>query len=694
MVLDEVDEELARFGVELDFASSPLRFGSWVGGDRDGNPFVTPELTTEILLIQHEVGFRQLFHLLDELIRALSNSTAIIGVTPELAASMEDDRRHLPDVYDRFIRLDAEEPYRLKCSYIRERLTNTRERMKDDTEHEPGRDYRHLEQFVAELALVSDSLSANRAGAVADGILRRTASLVATFGFGVATLDVREHSDKHHGALAPMFDRLGELDRPYAELSRAERTDLLHRELEGTRPLSFPDLVLGDEEEKTYRTFRTIAAGLDRFGDGVIESYIVSMTRGADDILAAVVLGREAGLMAARGTGTRIGFVPLLETVAELRASGELLDELLSDPTYRRMVSARGEVQEVMLGYSDSNKDAGVTTSQWEILKAQRSLRDVATSHGVALRLFHGRGGTVGRGGGPSAEAILAQPYGTVDTFLKVTEQGEVISDKYALASLGREHLEACLAAVIESSLLHLESRQPASVLDRWSGAMEVISDAAETAYRELLEVDDFARYFGDSTPVAELGQLNLGSRPAHRPGGNPDVRALRAIPWVFGWTQSRQIIPGWFGVGAGITAARSTGLGPLLAEMYAEWPFFRTFVANVEMTLAKTDLAIAHTYVEALVEPSLHHVFDRIADECGATVAAVLEITGESDLVTSRPLLKRSLETRDDYLRPMHHLQVELLGRHRRAEGSDPVLQRALLITVNGIAAGLRNTG
>jgi phosphoenolpyruvate carboxylase len=694
MVLDEVDEELARFDIVLDFASSPLRFGSWVGGDRDGNPFVTPELTTEILLIQHEVGFRQSFHLIDELIRALSNSTAIIGVTPELTESMEADRAHLPEVYDRFIRLDAEEPYRLKASYIRERLTNTRERMKEDGEYRAGVEFRDLDEFLGELALVSESLTANRAGAVADGILRRTARLVGTFGFKVATLDVREHSDKHHAALAQMFDRLGELDRPYLELSRVERAGVLHRELEGTRPLSFPGLPLGDEEAKTFRTFRTVASALDRFGEGTIESYIVSMTKGADDILAAVVLGREAGLVEARGQGTRIGFVPLLETVAELRASGELLDELLSDPTYRRMVSSRGDVQEVMLGYSDSNKDAGVCTSQWEILKAQRALRDVATDHGVALRLFHGRGGTVGRGGGPSAEAILAQPYGTVDTFLKVTEQGEVISDKYALASLGREHLEACLAAVFESSLLHLESRQPASVLDRWSEAMEVVSDAAEAAYRTLLEVEGFARYFGDSTPVAELGQLNLGSRPAHRPGGNPDVRALRAIPWVFGWTQSRQIIPGWFGVGAGINAARDAGLGPLLAEMYTQWPFFRTFVANVEMTLAKTDLAIAHTYVEALVERPLHHVFDRIADEYRTTVAAILGITGESDLVASRPLLKRSLETRDDYLRPMHHLQVELLGRHRRAEGTDPVLQRALLITVNGIAAGLRNTG
>jgi phosphoenolpyruvate carboxylase len=694
VVLEEVDTELAGLGIELPFAASPLRFGSWVGGDRDGNPFVTPEVTTEVLLIQHELGFRQLRRLMDELVRSLSNSTALVGVSAELEASLERDRSSLPEVYDRYIRLDAEEPYRLKCSYIIQRLANTRDRMSARSPHRPGVDYRAVDDLVEDLRLVRDSLAAHRAGAVAGGIVRRTARLVGTFGFGMATLDVREHSAKHHAVVGEMVDRLGELDRPYAELDRAERRALLSRELDGARPLWSPTGTLGEEEAKTFATLRTVADALDRFGDGIIESYIVSMTKGADDILAAAVLGREAGLVEPRGRGARIGFVPLLETVAELRSAGQLLDQLLGDPAYRRIVGARGDVQEVMLGYSDSNKDAGVTTSQWEILKAQRSLRDVAVSHGVALRLFHGRGGTVGRGGGPSAEAILAQPYGTVDAFLKLTEQGEVISDKYGQPALGRENLEACLAAVIESSLLHLESRQPQSTLDRWSATMDLVSSAAERRYQSLLGVEGFASYFGQSTPVAELGDLNLGSRPSHRPGASADVSALRAIPWVFGWTQSRQIVPGWFGVGTGIAAARAAGHGQVLADMFARWPFFRTFVANVEMTLAKTDLAIAGTYVERLVDPSLHHVFDRIAEEYRATVEAILAVTGERDLVASRPLLRRSLDTRDDYLRPMHHLQVELLGRSRAVDRPDPALHRALLTTVNGIAAGLRNTG
>jgi phosphoenolpyruvate carboxylase len=694
LALDEIDRELARGGIALDFATSPLRFGSWVGGDRDGNPFVTPEVTNDVLLLQHEVGFTNLLALVDTCIGALSNSTAIVAITPELAASMEADRALLPEVYDRFIRLDAEEPYRMKFSYIRQRLVNTRRRMLENGPVRPGVEYREIAEVVEELRIVHDSLAAHRGGAIADGIVRRVARLVVTFGFGAATLDVREHSEKHHTVLGALFDALGELDVPYASLDRPQRAALLAGELDGARPLASHPPVLEGESARTFGTFVAIASALDRFGDGIVESYVISMTKGADDVLAAVLLAREAGLVAPRGASARIGFVPLLETVAELRQAASLLDELLTNPSYRRIVAARGDVQEVMLGYSDSNKDAGITTSQWEIHKAQRALRDAAGRHGVRLRLFHGRGGTVGRGGGPSAEAILAQPYGTVDAFLKLTEQGEVISDKYALGALGRENLEACIAAVIESSLLHQESRQPAEVLRRWDEAMECISTAAEAAYRELLGEPGFAEYFFTSTPVAELGELNLGSRPSHRPGGTADVASLRAIPWVFGWTQSRQIVPGWFGVGSGIAAARAAGLGDVLGEMYRSWPFFRTFIANVEMTAAKTDLAIARTYVAGLVAPELAGPFDRIEDEFATTVARVLEITGESRLVASRPLLARTFEVRDDYLRPMHHLQVELLSRRRRSPTVDPELQRALLITVNGIAAGMRNTG
>ena len=694
LLLEEVDDQLERLGITLGFGVSPLRFGSWVGGDRDGNPLVTPEVTTAVLALQHERAVRLLLGQIDELIQALSTSTTIVGISDELAESLVRDRALLPETFARFGELDADEPYRLKCTCIRQRLLNTQARVRAGERHRPGLDYGATAELLADLRLVYDSLLENRGELVARGRVLRLSRLITTFGLTLAVLDVREHAGKHHDALAALYDALGELSTPYRDLARPERRALLAHELSGARPLGTARRDLPAEARTTLGTFSAIAESLDRFGEEAIESYVISMTRGSDDILAAAVCAREAGLVDVRSGVARIGFVPLLETVAELKSAGHILDELLSEPAYRALVEARGRVQEVMLGYSDSNKDAGVTTSQCEIHKAQRELREVAHRHGVALRLFHGRGGTVGRGGGPSGEAILAQPHSTVDGFLKVTEQGEVISDKYGLAALGRENLEVSLAAVLESSLLHQQSRQAAETLERWAATMEVVSAAAEGAYRALVGREGLPRYYFSSTPVEELGDLNLGSRPSHRPGAGSDVSSLRAIPWVFGWTQSRQIVPGWFGVGTGLAAARAAGHEDVLAEMYASWPFFRTFMANVEMTLVKTDLAIARRYVEALTPAALHPILDELSEEHDATVSSVLSLTGEATLLEQRPLLKRTLEVRDDYLRPMHLLQIELLAR-RRAEGEpDPELQRALLLTVNSIATGLRNTG
>ncbi len=694
-LLDDLAAHLARLGVTLAPRARPVRFGTWVGGDRDGNPSVTPEVTMEVLGLQRELALRHLTTAVEDLTTTLSSSTLVVDISSALSDSLSVDRAALADVHARFGRLNAEEPYRLKCSFILQRLRNTRRRLAEGAPPRPGLEYSHTGELLDDLGLMRVSLLENRGDLVATGSLDRVIRTTAAMGMSLATMDIREHADRHHGALAVLFDRLDSGTAPYATLTREERRCLLSGELQSARPLKSPATRLTGVADDMLRLFETVRDALDVFGDEAIESYVVSMTRGADDILAAVVLAREVGLIDLTAGVARIGFVPLLETVEELRSSGPILDQLLSDPGYRRVVSLRGEVQEVMLGYSDSNKDAGITTSLWEIHRAQRALRDTARHHGVLLRLFHGRGGTVGRGGGPTGQAILAQPYGTLDGAIKITEQGEVISDKYGLPTLARLNLEFATAAVLQASLLHQESRVPHSVIEDWDEVMDVVSEAAHTSYRRLVDDPRLVEYFRASTPVEELAPLNIGSRPLRRAEARDrGLEALRAIPWVFGWTQSRQIVPGWFGVGTGLERARAEGWWPRVVGMYEEWHFFRTFISNVEMVLFKTDLDIARRYVERLVDPALHDLFDLIVDEHRRTVAAVLALTGEGRLLDNHPLLQRTLDTRNAYLDPISYLQVSLLSRLRASNADDPQLWRALLLTVNGIANGLRNTG
>ena len=679
-VLAQFTSEVKRLGVNLSLNARPLSFGTWIGGDRDGNPNITADVTKAAILLQNSHFTRTVFEHLDELRQALSISTKLAGVSAELEKSVQQDLEKLPEIENRYRRINVEEPYRLKATAIRHKLALTQARHTNGLPHFPGRDYKDTAELLSDFEIMRTSLLANNGELIATGLLERITRAIGAFGLTHATMDVREHSEVHHQLLSKLFANLT------SEIINAQ---LLSNEKPNTSDLD-------EQSDRCYKTFLATNELIDRFGPEVIESYIISMTKSADDVLAAVLIAKIAGLISldTKNEFAKIGFVPLLETVTELRSAGKILDDLLSNENYRKIVKLRGNSQEVMLGYSDSNKDAGITTSQWEIHKAQRKLRDVAIKHGVKLRLFHGRGGSVGRGGGPTYDALIALPWGSIDGQIKMTEQGEVISDKYGLPALAKENLELTLAAALEATILNRKPRQSAGDLNSWNECMDLISDHAFAAYRGLVQQPELPAYFYASTPVEQLGNMFLGSRPSRRPQDSGGLDSLRAIPWVFGWTQSRQIVPGWYGVGSGLKAAREAGKGELLQTLLKDWHFFRTFISNVEMTLAKTDLAIAHRYVSELVDPSLHKIFDQIKAEFELTVNELLLMTNKTEILGNQPILARTLQIRDTYLAPLQLLQISLLKRVRNQKEVDPLLARALLLTINGVAAGLRNTG
>ena len=687
-VLDDFAHEVARLGVTIEPTAKPLSFGSWIGGDRDGNPNVTADVTRETIVIQVGHAIRVISEALSQLRQSLSVSTRITNVSQELKNSVEQDLANIPEFEARYRRLNAREPYRLKTTAIVHRLELTRKRHAAGAPHVPGRDYANTDELLADLNLMRDSLMANHGELIATGELERIIRTISAFGLIHATMDVREHSQMHHAALANFG-----ISVDYASKEPGTRFDLLISELENQTPRSPENL--DDQSAKTLDTFKAINELISQFGPEVIETYIISMTKHPEDLLAAVVLAKEAGLININNGVAKIGFAPLLETVAELRAADVILEKLLANPTYRKLVSLRGDEQEVMLGYSDSNKDAGIATSQWEIHQAQRRLRDVAIKYGVKLRLFHGRGGSVGRGGGPTYDALIALPWGSLDGQIKMTEQGEVISDKYSIPTLARENVELTLAAALEATVLNRGPRQSEENLKQWNECMELISENSFQKYRNLVSHQDLPAYFYSSTPVEQLGDMFLGSRPSRRQGANDGIENLRAIPWVFGWTQSRQIVPGWYGVGTGLKAARAAGQVKVLKQMLEEWHFFKTFISNVEMTMAKTDLKMAQHYVDTLVPAELRHFFADIKAEFELTSQEINALRGNEDLLGDQPLLARTLQIRDQYLAPLHMMQVNLLERVRTAgDDADPLLRRALLLTINGVALGLRNTG
>ena len=684
-----LEDRLAAAGAGAPELAAFLQVGSWIGGDRDGNPYVTAEVLERALAMQATVA---LGHYLDELHVLGSQLSIALGLVSAsdallaLAARSPDDSPHRSD-----------EPYRRAISGIYARLAATHRALLGSAparhavaEAEP---YPSAAALAEDLDILHRSLTANGSAALARGRLRRLRRAVKVFGFHLAPLDLRQNSDVHERVVAELL----ELARPgtaYSAHDEAGRCALLLDELATARPLASPHVRYSDETESELAIFRAAREAHLRYGPAAIRQCIISKTDDVSDLLELAVLLKEAGLLRPLEHALDVNLVPLFETIGDLENAAGVMERLFSLPVYRTLLAARGDTQEVMLGYSDSNKDGGFLTSGWALYKAEGELVATFARHGVKLRLFHGRGGSVGRGGGPSYQAILAQPEGAVQGQIRLTEQGEVIGAKYGNPEVGRRNLEVLVAATLETSLRPAGGEAtPPAFLD----AMQALSDAAFAAYRGLVyETEGFEQYFWESTVISEIAGLNIGSRPASRKKGTR-IEDLRAIPWVFSWSQCRLMLPGWLGFGSAVQAFLGRhpddGLA-LLQRMHREWSFFATLLSNMDMVLAKSDLAIASRYAALVKDVGLRDaIFGRIRAEHQATVAALRAITGQRELLDGNPLLKRSIRNRFPYLDPLNHVQVELLRRHRE-QRDDERIRNGIHLSINGIAAGLRNSG
>lgn len=667
--------------------ASFLRMGSWIGGDRDGNPFVTAEVMRGTLKMQSS---RILRFYLDEL--------HVLGSELSLAAHLADVSKDLRALAERSPDTSPHrsgEPYRLAVSGIYARLTATAARLDVETTRAPvgaAAPYADAGEFKADLDILYRSLIANNSRVIARGRLRHLRRAVDCFGFQLASLDIRQNSAVHERTVAELIDAAMP-GMSYLALNEEARIALLAGELRNARPLTSTFVKYSEETVSELAVFHAAAEAHAKFGAGAIPQCIISMCKGMSDMLEVALLLKEAGLVDPSGRSA-INIVPLFETIEDLQASAGIMDRMLSLHDYRKLVDSRGAVQEVMLGYSDSNKDGGFVTSGWELYKAEIGLIEVFERHHVRLRLFHGRGGSVGRGGGPSYDAIIAQPGGAVNGQIRITEQGEIISSKYSNSEVGRNNLEVLAAATLEASLLQPKHSAPSA---EYLKAMEQLSALAFKAYRGLVyETEGFAEYFWASTVITEIATLNIGSRPASRKKTR-EIEDLRAIPWVFSWAQCRLMLPGWYGFGSAVESwikeHPDRGM-PFLQELCREWPFFRTLLSNMDMVLAKSSIAIASRYAELVPDVALREsIFGRIRREWHCSIEMLLNIMGQERLLQSNPLLERSIRNRFPYLDPLNHVQVELLKEHR-AQNPDEAVLRGIQITINGISAGLRNSG
>ncbi len=666
-----------------------LRMGSWIGGDRDGNPFVTAPVLRQAMRMQSTRALQFYLDELHALGAELSLSTRVIDVSEPLRQLAE--RSPDPSPHRKM------EPYRRAISGIYARVAATL-RTLDGLEaprHAVGEAPPYLTpaEFRADLEIIDRSLTVNGSAALAKGRLRHLRRAVDLFGFHLASIDLRQNSDVHERSVAELLS-FADAGIDYTSLSEDERIELLVRELETNRPLASRYADYSEETASELDILRTADDARARFGTDAVVNCVISKTDGVSDILEVAVLLKEAGLLRPKDKALDLNIAPLFETIGDLRNCAATMDRLLSIPTYRRFLESRGNLQEVMLGYSDSNKDGGFLTSGWELYKAEIALVEVFAKHGVRLRLFHGRGGSVGRGGGPSYQAILAQPAGAVQGAIRITEQGEVIAGKYSNPEVGRRNLETLAAATLEATLLHPESAEPCT--DVFLQTMEELSEHAFKAYRGLVyETEGFEKYFWESTVIGEIANLNIGSRPASRKKST-SIEDLRAIPWVFSWAQCRLMLPGWYGFGSAVKAylAQHPDGMERLRAMHRDWGFFRTLLSNMDMVLAKSNLAIASRYAGLVSDPALRDaIFSRIRAEWQDCIEVLLAITEQSALLEKNPLLARSIRNRFPYLDPLNHVQVELLKRHRTSDSGEQIA-RGIHLTINGIAAGLRNSG
>jgi phosphoenolpyruvate carboxylase len=712
-VADEIDngisyyrytflDEIPRLYADLedryarDFGDEPpvpafLVMGSWIGGDRDGNPFVGADTLRYANRAQATVALAHHLSEVHQLGAELSLSARLVTPTPELAAlaaAAHDPNPHRGD-----------EPYRQALVGIYARLAATAKTL---TDYEPPRaphaamaPYATPAELIADLDLIATSLESHGSQRLAEGRLRRLRHSVAVFGFHLATLDLRQNSDVHEVVVAELLARAG-VHPDYAALSESERVALLVADLANPRLLDTPHLARTPLLDSELAVLRVAADIHHRFGSAALPNYVISKCQSVSDLLEVATLLKEVGLL----TPNRlmVNIVPLFETIADLERCADIMRDAFRLSCYRPWLESRGRWQEVMLGYSDSNKDGGFVTANWALYRAELKLVEAFRALDVKLRLFHGRGGTVGRGGGPSYEAILAQPAGSVNGAIRITEQGEIIASKYSDPELGRRNLETLVAATMEASLLPGTERDGAT--EEHFAAMDDLSTLAYKAYRSLVyDTPEFLMFFRASTPIAEIAELNIGSRPASRKPSHK-IEDLRAIPWVFSWSQCRLALPGWYGFGAAVEAwigqapAQRSARVATLVEMHARWPFFRSMLSNMSMVLAKTDLAVASRYADLVPDAAVRDViYPRLAAEHERTVRWVLAISGRATLLDDNPTLARSIRNRFPYLDPLNHLQVELLRRFRAGQ-TDERTRRGIHLTINGLAAGLRNSG